>query len=58
MFLALAAASFGYVWWLAPETKGRPLENIRLYWENGGRWPEDTAVHPPGAATESRGRAA
>ncbi|MBV9095298.1 MAG: hypothetical protein JO132_15700 [Streptosporangiaceae bacterium] len=29
MFLALAAVSFGYVWWLAPETKGRPLESIR-----------------------------
>jgi alkanesulfonate monooxygenase SsuD/methylene tetrahydromethanopterin reductase-like flavin-dependent oxidoreductase (luciferase family) len=27
-----------FVWWLAPETKGRPLEAIRSYWENGGRW--------------------
>ncbi len=40
MFAALAAISFGFVWWLAPETKGRPLEDIRHYWENGGRWPE------------------
>jgi len=24
--------------WLAPETKGRPLEDIGRYWENGGRW--------------------
>jgi sugar porter (SP) family MFS transporter len=46
LFLALAAVSFGYVWWLAPETKGRPLESIRYYWEKGGRWPEDTAAHP------------
>jgi sugar porter (SP) family MFS transporter len=42
MFLVLAAFSFGYVWWLAPETKGRPLESIRSYWENGGRWPDET----------------
>ena len=40
MFAAPAAISFGFVWWLAPETKGRPLEDIRHYWENGGRWPE------------------
>jgi MFS family permease len=43
MFGALAAISFAFVWWLAPETKGRPLEDIRAYWENGGRWPADTA---------------
>jgi MFS transporter, SP family, galactose:H+ symporter len=47
MFLVLAAVSFGYVWWLAPETRGRPLESIRRYWENGGRWPEETAPGPP-----------
>ena len=41
MFAALAALSFAFVWWLAPETKGRPLEAIRGYWENGGRWPEE-----------------
>jgi MFS transporter, SP family, arabinose:H+ symporter len=41
MFAALAVVSFAFVWWLAPETKGRPLEAIRAYWENGGRWPED-----------------
>jgi hypothetical protein len=56
MFLALAAVSFGYVWWLAPETKGRPLESIRRYWENGGRWPQDMALHPAarGAAHSQR----
>jgi SP family galactose:H+ symporter-like MFS transporter len=43
MFAALAAVAFVFVWALAPETKGRPLEAIREYWENGGRWPEPTA---------------
>lgn len=40
VFLVLAVVAFGFVWWLAPETKGRPLEAIRHYWENGGRWPQ------------------
>jgi sugar porter (SP) family MFS transporter len=44
MFAALAALSFAFVWMLAPETKGRPLEAIRLYWEHGGRWPSDEEV--------------
>jgi hypothetical protein len=44
IFGALAVVSFGYVWWLAPETKGRPLEDIRLYWENGARWPESSTT--------------
>ena len=46
MFAALAAAAFAFVWWLAPETKGRPLEDIRDYWENGGRWPEGPEPAP------------
>jgi sugar porter (SP) family MFS transporter len=50
MFAALAAISFAFVWWLAPETKGRPLEAIRAFWENGGRWPEEATA---GAATPS-----
>jgi MFS family permease len=41
LFGVLAVVSFGFVWWLAPETKGRPLEDIRLFWENGGRWPAE-----------------
>jgi len=46
MFAALAAIAFVFVWWLAPETKGRPLEAIRAYWENGGRWPDETPAPP------------
>jgi MFS transporter, SP family, arabinose:H+ symporter len=44
MFAALAALAFAFVWMLAPETKGRPLEAIRLYWEHGGHWPSDEEV--------------
>ena len=44
MFAALAVVAFGFVWWLAPETKGRPLEAIRAYWENGGAWPAGRAT--------------
>ncbi|WP_425518528.1 sugar porter family MFS transporter [Mycobacterium spongiae] len=35
-FFALIA--FAVVYWFAPETKGRQLEEIRHFWENGGRW--------------------
>jgi SP family arabinose:H+ symporter-like MFS transporter len=41
LFLGLAVVSFVFVAAFAPETKGRPLEDIRRYWENGGRWPEE-----------------
>lgn len=55
MFAGLAALAFVFVWRLAPETKGRPLEAIRFYWENGGRWPEDDAApaaKPSGVAAK------
>jgi SP family galactose:H+ symporter-like MFS transporter len=42
VFGALAIAGFVFVHRLAPETKGRNLEEIRHYWENGARWPEAT----------------
>ncbi len=40
-FFALVA--FGVVYRFAPETKGRQLEEIRQFWENGGRWPDEQA---------------
>jgi SP family arabinose:H+ symporter-like MFS transporter len=43
VFLGLAVVSFVFILALAPETKGRPLEAIRLYWENGGSWPADAS---------------
>ncbi|MER7016072.1 sugar porter family MFS transporter [Saccharopolyspora sp. NPDC000359] len=39
IFLALAAVSWVFVHRFAPETKGRSLESISTYWENGARWP-------------------
>lgn len=39
VFGFFAVVSFVVVLRYAPETKGRPLEDIRLFWENGGRWP-------------------
>src|SRR4051812_21248355 len=41
LFLGLAVVSFVFIAAFAPETKGRPLEAIRLYWENGGSWPSE-----------------
>jgi MFS transporter, SP family, arabinose:H+ symporter len=41
LFLGLAVVSFVFIAWMAPETKGRPLEAIRVYWENGGHWPSE-----------------
>ncbi len=34
----LAVVAFVFVHRYAPETKGRQLEDIRHFWENGGRW--------------------
>jgi len=38
VFGALAVVAFAVVYRYAPETKGRQLEEIRHFWENGGRW--------------------
>src|ERR671929_506041 len=37
IFLVLAIVAFFFVYALAPEVKGRQLEDIRAYWYNGGR---------------------
>ncbi len=38
LFAVVAVVAFGFVYRYAPETKGRQLEDIRHFWENGGRW--------------------
>ncbi len=39
IFAILAMLAWIFVWRLAPETRGRELEEIQDYWSNGGRWP-------------------
>lgn len=48
VFGVLAVAAFAVVYRFAPETKGRQLEEIRHFWECGGRWPDEapTGVRP------------
>ncbi|OBA70512.1 MFS transporter [Mycobacterium sp. 1554424.7] len=38
VFVVLTLIAFVFVYRYAPETKGRQLEDIRHFWENGGRW--------------------
>jgi hypothetical protein len=40
LFLVLAIVSWLFIYRFAPETKGRRLEAIHEYWENGGVWPQ------------------
>lgn len=47
VFGVLAMLSLAFVHRYAPETKGRQLEDIRHFWENGGRWPADDAALVP-----------
>jgi MFS transporter, SP family, galactose:H+ symporter len=42
VFALLATVGFFLVYRFAPETKGRQLEDIRRFWENNGRWPDET----------------
>lgn len=37
-FAVMAVLAWVFVYKLAPETKGRELEEIRTFWENGGSW--------------------
>ena len=38
LFTVVAVVALAFVYRYAPETKGRQLEDIRHFWENGGRW--------------------
>ena len=42
VFGIFAVVAFAVVYRFAPETKGRQLEDIRHFWENGGRWPPES----------------
>lgn len=43
LFAILAGLAWVFVYKLAPETKGRDLDDIQHYWENGGSWPTEDA---------------
>ncbi|MFM7212004.1 MAG: MFS transporter, partial [Actinomycetota bacterium] len=48
IFAILAVLAWLFVWRLAPETKGRELEEIQSFWENGGSWPTEQQVGETG----------
>lgn len=39
IFAILAGVAWVFVLRFAPETKGRDLDEIQVFWENGGKWP-------------------
>ena len=39
LFAVLAVLAWLFVFKLAPETKGRDLDEVQQFWENGGKWP-------------------
>jgi hypothetical protein len=41
VFGVFAVGGWAFVYRYAPETKGRQLEDIRHFWENDGRWPDE-----------------
>jgi SP family galactose:H+ symporter-like MFS transporter len=54
VFGVLALAAFAFVYRFAPETKGRQLEDIRHFWENGGKWPADERLREEETGTDER----
>lgn len=48
-FAVLALFALAFMAKMAPETRGRQLEEIRSYWHNGGRW-DDAPVAPAAPA--------
>ncbi len=43
LFAVLAFIAWIFVFKMAPETKGRDLDDIHQFWENGGKWPTEDA---------------
>jgi uncharacterized protein YqgC (DUF456 family) len=40
IFTGIIILALLFMWWMAPETRGKPLESIEQYWFNGLKWPE------------------
>lgn len=55
IFAVIAIIGIFFVWKFAPETKGRDVDDVRMFWENGGKWPTTDAgsTPPPIAGTKS-----
>lgn len=49
IFAVLAVIAWLFVFKMAPETKGKDLDDIRHFWENGGEWPSDVAGSTAGS---------
>lgn len=52
-FTFMCVLAFLFVMKYAPETKGRELDDIRYYWENGGKWPTSGAGSDPNAKVKA-----
>ena len=46
-FAVMAILAWVFVYKMAPETKGRELEEIRTFWENGGSWEAKESADTP-----------
>jgi hypothetical protein len=57
LFLGLAVISFVFIFAMAPETNGRPLEAIRVYWENGRSGRQSARPWPSSSAASRRSEA-
>ncbi len=45
VLFAITALAWIFVFFLAPETKGRSLDEVQSYWEAGRRWPAPDDTH-------------
>jgi len=64
IYAAFAVVQIVFIWFLVPETKGKPLEAIEQYWQQGRSWAgvdgraagrEDDHIARAGAATPTSG---
>ncbi len=54
IFGGFALIGLVFVYLLAPETKGRKLEEIQHFWQNGGQWPDESSAGAAPLASAER----